>query len=316
MNTLIADDDDITRLLLSSALTNLGHEVREATNGREAWEAWHGGGFSLIITDWMMPDLDGLEFCRRIRAEERADYTYIILLTSRSGKSNYLETMNAGADDFVTKPFEKDDFTARVRVAERILGLHANLRAANADLERRVEERTADLAEALRAKGEFLSRASHELRTPMNHVLGYAQLLAMDELNPEQTDSVAQILSSGAHLMTLIDRILAVSAAEPEDLSFLESLHLKLDSAEKSPSAAQPVSHQNAPALIAPPPHEKHEIQIRDEIRAEVAHGHSRPLHLLLPRHHRCHPDGTRWPAEPGRQRREPGRSDHRATDE
>src|SRR5580700_6495191 len=167
MNTLIADDDDITRLLLSSALTKLGHDVHEAVNGREAWDAWRGGEFPLIISDWMMPDLDGLEFCRRIRAEPRVDYTYIVLLTSCSGKTNYLEAMNAGADDFITKPFEKDAFAARVRVAERILGLHANLSSANSDLERRVSERTAELEAALRAKSEFLSRASHELRTPM-----------------------------------------------------------------------------------------------------------------------------------------------------
>ena len=222
MNVLIADDDDITRLLLSSALRKLGHDVQEARNGREAWEAWLAGGFPLIISDWMMPDLDGLEFCRRIRAEQRADYTYIVLLTSRSGKTHYLEAMTAGADDFVTKPFEKDEFAARVRVAERILGLHANLRAMNAELEQRVTERTAELKAALLAKGEFLSRASHELRTPMNHILGFAQVLALDPLSEEQTDSVGQILTSGAHLMKLIDRILAISATSPEDLGFLE----------------------------------------------------------------------------------------------
>jgi DNA-binding response OmpR family regulator len=223
MNTLIADDDDITRLLLSSALTKLGHDVHEATNGCDAWDAWHGGEFPLIISDWMMPDLDGLEFCRRIRAERRADYTYIVLLTSRSGRTNYLEAMNAGADDFITKPFDKDALAARVRVAERILGLHANLRAANTDLERRVCERTSELETALRAKGDFLSRASHELRTPMNHILGFAQLLDLDPLNPEQQDSVGQILTSGARLLTLIDRILLVSQSEPNDLSFLET---------------------------------------------------------------------------------------------
>ncbi len=222
MNALIADDDSITRLLLRSALLKLGHEVHEATNGCEAWEAWCTGEYPLIISDWMMPDLDGLDFCRRIRAEQRVDFTYIILLTSRSGKADYLEAMSAGADDFVTKPFEKDEFTARVRVAERMLGLHENLRAANTELESRVRERTADLATALRAKEDFLSRASHELRTPMNHILGFAQLLDLDPLNPEQKDSVGQILTSGAHLLTLIDHILEFSKAEPETLSFLE----------------------------------------------------------------------------------------------
>jgi len=223
MKTLIAEDDDVTRLLLSSALTKLGHDVQAASNGREAWEAWRGGDFSLVISDWMMPDLDGLEFCRRIRAEQRANYTYIILLTSRSGKTNYLEAMTAGADDFVTKPFEKDAFAARVRVAERILGLHANLRAANTDLERRVCERTAELETALQAKSEFLSRASHELRTPLNHVLGFAQILERHALTGGQTASVQQILTSGSHLLRLIDRILLVSKSQSDDLSFLET---------------------------------------------------------------------------------------------
>lgn len=223
MKTLIADDDDVTRLLLSSALRTLGHDVHQANNGREAWDTWQGGEFSLIISDWMMPDLDGLEFCRRIRAEQRADYTYIILLTSRSGKTNYLEAMTAGADDFITKPFEKDAFAARVRVAERILGLHANLRAANTDLERRVCERTAELETALQAKSEFLSLASHELRTPLNHVLGFAQVLERHALTGAQTASVQQILTSGQHLLQLIDRILAVAQTSSVDLSFLET---------------------------------------------------------------------------------------------
>ena len=223
MNILIADDDEMTRLLLASALAKLGHAVRAARNGREAWEAWATGEYPLIISDWMMPDLDGLEFCRRLRARPSEDYTYVILLTSRSGKTSYLEAMDAGADDFITKPFEKDEFAARVRVAERILRLHGSLRAANTDLERRVQERTVELAKALSNKSEFLSRASHELRTPMNHVLGFAQLLAADALPGRQGESVAHILTSGRRLLTLIDRILAVSTTRPEDLGFLEA---------------------------------------------------------------------------------------------
>jgi DNA-binding response OmpR family regulator len=223
MKILIADDDDITRLLLGSALTNLGHDVRAASNGREAWEAWQTGEFPFVISDWMMPDLDGLEFCRRIRAERRADYTYIVLLTARSGKTNFLEAMTAGADDFITKPFEEDALAARVRVAERIRQLHTDLSAANTDLERRVRERTSELEAALQAKGEFLSRASHELRTPMNHMLGFAQVLERHSLTGAQTASVQQILTSGSHLLQLIDRILAVSKSGLDDLSFLET---------------------------------------------------------------------------------------------
>ena len=226
MKTLIADDDAITRLMIGSALTKLGHDVTEASNGREAWEAWSGGEFPFIISDWMMPDLDGLEFCRRIRAEHRAEYTYVVLLTSRAGKTHYLDAMNAGADDFITKPFEKDAFVARVRVAERILGLHGTLHAANTDLERRVHERTAELEIALQAKSEMLSRASHELRTPMNHILGFAQLLAMDSLPAHQASSVRKILTSGGHLLRLIDRILMVDQTSGDGLGFLDAENL------------------------------------------------------------------------------------------
>jgi CheY-like chemotaxis protein len=223
MNILIADDDAVSRLVLGANLRGLGYHVLETENGRAALSAWEQGDYHLIISDCMMPDLDGLEFCRRIRAEKRANYTYLILLTSLSGKTNYLEAMKAGADDFVTKPFEKDQLAARVRVGERILALHEDLRVANIDLERRVLERTIQLEKALEAKSEFLSRASHQLRTPMNHILGFAQLLKRAAINPDQEANAQSILQSGRWLMQLIDRILEVSSNRSGDLNFLEA---------------------------------------------------------------------------------------------
>ena len=119
--------------------------------------------------------------------------------------------MDSGVDDFLHKPFDRDRFIARVRVAMRILDLHQRLRLANTDLERRVEERTA----------EFLSRASHELRTPMNHILGFAQLLSLKKgLTEKQEASVGQILESGRRLLTLIDHILGVAKCNANELSF------------------------------------------------------------------------------------------------
>jgi signal transduction histidine kinase len=129
--------------------------------------------------------------------------------------------MDSGVDDFLHKPFDRDRFIARVRVARRILDLHQSLRLANTDLERRVEERTAELEKALQAKSEFLSRASHELRTPMNHILGFAQLLSLKKgLTEKQEASVRQILESGRRLLTLIDHILGISKADPNELTF------------------------------------------------------------------------------------------------
>jgi CheY-like chemotaxis protein len=221
MDILVADDDRIGRFLLNSALCELGHSVTEATNGCDAWEAWKRQHHQLIISDWMMPCMDGLELCRRIRAEETSQLSYIILITAREGNANYLDAMNSGVDDFMSKPFERDRFIARVRVAMRILGLNQSLHLANTDLERRVKERTAELQKALQAKSEFLSRASHELRTPMNHILGFAQLLASRKgLTEKQEASVRQILESGRRLLTLIDHILGFSKADPSELSF------------------------------------------------------------------------------------------------
>ena len=191
MEILVADDDRSARFLLSSTLIELGHSVTEATNGCEAWEAWKRKHHRLVISDWMMPGVDGLELCRRIRAEEESGFAYIILII------------------------------ARVRVAMRILDLHQRLRLANTDLERRVEERTAELENALQAKSEFLSRASHELRTPMNHILGFAQLLSLKKgLTEKQEASVRQILESGRRLLRLIDHILGFSKSDANELTF------------------------------------------------------------------------------------------------
>src|SRR5438045_2520105 len=188
MDILVADDDRSARFLLSSTLIELGHSVTEATNGCEAWEAWKRKHHRLVISDWMMPGVDGLELCRRIRAEEESGFAYIILITACAGKANYLDAMDSGVDDFMGKPFERDRLLARVRVAMRILDLHQRLRLANTDLERRVEERTAELENALQAKSEFLSRASHELRTHMNHILGFAQILSLKKGRTEKQE--------------------------------------------------------------------------------------------------------------------------------
>ena len=104
MKILIAEDDKDSRELLSWLLQKLGYQVVATENGKEAWEAYRVGMFRLVISDLLMPDIDGLELMRRIRAQKQAKYTYIILITALIGKKDYLEGMEAGADDFVTKP--------------------------------------------------------------------------------------------------------------------------------------------------------------------------------------------------------------------
>ena len=123
MKVLIAEDDRDSRELLSWLLEKLGYQVVATENGKQAWEAYRREKFRLVISDLLMPDVDGLELCRRIRSVNNPQYTYIILLTALIGKRDYLEGMEAGADDFITKPFDPDELKARLRVAERIIAI-------------------------------------------------------------------------------------------------------------------------------------------------------------------------------------------------
>jgi diguanylate cyclase (GGDEF)-like protein len=130
MRVLVVDDDALSRRLLQGLLEGLGHEVHLAVDGEEAWTLYEQGPFEVVITDWVMPGVDGLELTRRIRKTERARYTYVLILSVLSGRGTYLQGMEAGADDFVTKPLEAEELHARLRVAERILTLQEALRVA------------------------------------------------------------------------------------------------------------------------------------------------------------------------------------------
>ena len=128
MRILIAEDEGVSRIVLGTKLKELGHEVVEARDGTEAWSIFQEEAPRIIVTDWMMPGMDGGELCQLVRTRRDQPYTYIIVLTSLSGKGSYMEAMDAGADDFLTKPVDMDELTARLRVAERVLALQTEVR--------------------------------------------------------------------------------------------------------------------------------------------------------------------------------------------
>jgi DNA-binding response OmpR family regulator len=127
MRILIAEDEGVSRVVLGTKLKELGHEVLEARDGTEAWSIFEVKRPRILITDWMMPGMDGGELSQSIRGQADQPYTYIIVLTSLSGKGSFLEAMDAGADDFLTKPVDMDELTARLRVAERVLALQTEV---------------------------------------------------------------------------------------------------------------------------------------------------------------------------------------------
>jgi CheY-like chemotaxis protein len=128
ISVLVVDDDPVVIATLRALISATGHSVRVASNGREAWEAFQRDPAAIVISDWHMPELDGLELCRRIRTRPSERYVYFILITAYGGKQQYALGMEAGADDFITKPLDLDELRARLHVADRILGLQLTLR--------------------------------------------------------------------------------------------------------------------------------------------------------------------------------------------
>lgn len=128
MKILMVEDDPIASVVLRAALQSLGHEVTAATDGLAAWERLATNPHRVVISDWMLPGLDGLELCRRIRAKQ-TDYTYFILLSSlTTGGDNLSQAIAAGVDDFLSKPVKTAELQARLHVAERILGYATQVR--------------------------------------------------------------------------------------------------------------------------------------------------------------------------------------------
>lgn len=127
MKILIADDEPLFRTVLQAELERLGHTVTAVENGQQALELWRKTEIPVIITDWKMPEMDGLELSRAIRLERRPFYTYIVILTALGTKEGFIAGLEAGADDFIVKPFDIDQLRARLHVAERILNLNNRL---------------------------------------------------------------------------------------------------------------------------------------------------------------------------------------------
>lgn len=125
MKVLIAEDDPISALILEGALTELGYTVEVATDGQDAWEKLRKNDCKIVVSDWEMPRMDGLELCRKIRSRDVGSYVYVILLTSRAGTQNLVEGLRAGADDFVTKPFDAAELRVRMFAGERIVSMES-----------------------------------------------------------------------------------------------------------------------------------------------------------------------------------------------
>jgi DNA-binding response OmpR family regulator len=130
MRVLVAEDDLLSRRMIEAMLEKWGYQVTTASDGDEAWELMQAEDPpKLVILDWIMPGMEGVEVCRKVRESGRSEPTYIILLTSKGEKGDIVSGLEAGADDYIAKPYDSEELRARVQVGERVIALQTALAA-------------------------------------------------------------------------------------------------------------------------------------------------------------------------------------------
>jgi len=167
---LIAEDNPVSRGLLEKSLVKAGHKVVSAQDGQEAFNIFSETFFPMVLTDWMMPGMNGLELCKAIRDHAYENYVYIVFLTSKDAKNDIVIALESGADDYLVKPFHNAELMARLKTGKRILQLERSLRTANEDI------KTLSITDHLTQvfnRGYMMTRLPEEVRRAKryNHAL-------------------------------------------------------------------------------------------------------------------------------------------------
>ena len=215
---LIVDDEPRNLEVLTHILGTQGFQILTAEDGEEALEKARATLPDVILLDVVMPQMDGFEVCRQLKADPATLYIPVALITALRGVRERTRGAEAGADEFISKPFDSIELLTRVKSLTRIKRLYDQLRAANHALEQRVAERTAELQRALRElkeldrlKSEFIANVSHELRTPLLHVKGAVTLLAdgaLGTLTSEQTRGLRVAEEAAEQLEQVVEDVI------------------------------------------------------------------------------------------------------------
>lgn len=189
MRIMIVEDEQFSRQMLQGQLEKLGHEVVAVESGDQAWDLLQREDYPIVITDWMMPGLDGVQLVRLIRARQNANYVYVIFLSAKSDRNDVIEGITEGADDFLTKPYDSGELNVRIRAGERVIELEKRLSAKNEELERANQRMKRDLDAAARIQRSLLPTT-----TPDSEAIDFAWIyqpcdeLAGDIFNVFQLD--------------------------------------------------------------------------------------------------------------------------------
>jgi DNA-binding response OmpR family regulator len=213
---LVVDDDELMRYLLETVGTSGGHEVVAAENGRVGLEAYAAHRPDLVVLDWEMPEVDGLEACRRIRLAEGGRETFILIVTARDGHDDLASVLDAGADDYVSKPATVEHLRARFVIAERRIQLDRARRAAEEALAR---------ARWLAGIGETTLALEHEINNPLAALLGHAALLEMGGGSPdEERQHVGAVVEQAKRIGTVVKRLAKLK--EPTSVEYLRGARM------------------------------------------------------------------------------------------
>jgi len=202
MRILLADDDEPMRALLEAVLQLSGHEVEAHENGRSAWESFERAPAELVVLDWHMPELDGIELCRRIRAHPQGERTYLLMITARAQPEDLEHVLDAGADDYLPKPVTPADVLARMRIALKRMESAARRRDAEDGLRR---------ARYLAGVGEVALALQHEINNPLTALLSTTYLAAKGMIPAaELPESLASIEVQAKRIAEVLKRLQAL----------------------------------------------------------------------------------------------------------
>ncbi len=191
MEILVAEDEIISQKALRNTIEFSGEVVLMAENGLKAWEKFCETPIRMVITDWMMPEMDGIELCRKIRRADLDDYVYIILLTAKDRAEDAVAGLEAGADDYIIKPFDPNELRARIRAGQRIIELEDSKKKAS----RRLLQ-----SEKMASIGQLAAGIAHEINNPIGFI--NSNIHTLTEYEMDSKELIAQYRSFAAEIKT------------------------------------------------------------------------------------------------------------------
>lgn len=212
MRVLLADDDELMRELIVAVVEAQGHVVESFADGEAIWAAFSAAPAALVVLDWQMPGADGLEVCRRIRAHAEGAHVYLIVVTARSGSQHLDAVLDAGADDYLSKPVSPEDIVARLRIAERRMEIAAARRTAESELQR---------ARYLAGIGELSLAIQHEINNPLAALLANSSLVSSGILSPDESIASLKVVDEQARRIAAVVRRLSEIEA-PRSVEYLK----------------------------------------------------------------------------------------------